>query len=898
MKLRFSLRYTTAWGESLYVVVEYISSDGRSRISEICMNTVDGQLWTVETSAIDSRKHPLVMMRYSYQVRGGDGKLLRKEWSLVPRILPFNPSYDYVMDDAWRDVPLQHHLYTNAYATASMGRRNEVFVPVDMALFRKTILFSVSAPQLSKGQAVALCGSHPVLGQWNTSRYLKMQYAGQAMWMLSVNAMGMTTPMEYKYVIVDEATGDFVAWEEGANRQLDCSRLADGQVAVADGGLVRVCEAMWKVAGVAVPVFSLRSEHSCGIGDFGDLRLLIDWASATGMKAVQVLPLNDTGAMGRHPSACPYDIISAYAINPCYIDLDALGPLADKRAMTRFHKQRMELNAMRHCNHEASWRVKSDYIRAFYEERGDSVVRSAGFNDFVEANRTWLEDYAAFCLLSDDYSSLDCKHWGRYARYDANEVGLYLSGNKGRAAYVYYVQYLLHTQLKQAAEYAQAKGVFLMCDVPIGLSRRSVDVWVHPDLFDTGMQAGTMPDAEVPNGQNWGFPTYRWERMMADGCRWWQGRLAHLSQYFDAFRMDHVLGFFRIWEIPSDAVSGILGHFSPSLPLTPEEIERFGLVFRQEPYTRPFINDRVLDKVFGIHAQYVRDTFLVAKAYSMYALRPECDTQVKVRALFDGKTDENSLWIRDGLYRLIENVLFIEDEGRRGAYHPRVGAYCSPVFAALNDDDREAFMRIYNNYYYQRHDMHWGWYGMRRLQAVLGQTRMLACAEDLGTMPPCVEPVLDALRVLTLSVQSMPRQPGQEFSHLNANPYRSVATISTHDMPPMRLWWEESHERAQRYYSTMMQKEGRAPFQMPVTIAEEIVARHLYCPSMLCILSLQDWLAMDAELRSKDVRSERVNVPGAAFGGWGYRMHITLERLLGADRFSNKLMTMIKRSRR
>ena len=467
-----------------------------------------------------------------------------------------------------------------------------------------------------------------------------------------------------------------------------------------------------------------------------------------------------------------------------------------------------------------------------------------------------------------------------------------------------YVQYHLHLQLKAAADYARSRGVVLKGDVPIGVNRDSVETAQHPELFNRDSQTGAPPDAFSPLGQNWGFPTYNWEvkgkMLKVRGKRledWMRQRYRWMEQYFDAIRIDHVLGFFRIWEIPGDAVYGVLGHFSPALPLTVGEIEYFGLPFRRV-FTRPFINDRILERIFGMHAQYVRDTFLIAKAYGLYELKAEVDTQQKVREHFEGRGDENSLWIRDGLYRLIANVLFVEDPRQPEMYHPRIAAYQEPVFEALNSEEKDAYMRLYNNYFYQRHSMFWGGVAMHRLGDTLSDTRMLVCAEDLGMLPDCVAPVLDALRILTLEVQSMPKQKGFEFSHLDGNPYRSVCTISTHDMPPLRLWWEESSERTQRYYVTMLQKEGRAPEHLPAHIAEEIIARHLYCPSMLCVLSLSDWLAMDAGLRRKNPREERINVPSDCYNRWQYRMHLTIEELLKAERYNNKVRTMITRSKR
>ena len=899
MKLKFSIRYRTAWGESLYVCMECHSQDGTMKQHHLVMQTDDGELWTLETAVLESRQHPLSHIVYIYQVENTDGEVIRREWDLVPRIYHFDSSKDYVFPDQWRDLPLPAHLYTNAYLTTVHGRTNEHVEPIRLPLFRRTITFRVSAPQLLPGQSVAICGSHPAIGSWNTSRYLRMEYAGQQEWMLTVNALGMTFPLEYKYVVVDDETHAFVCWEEGENRVVGdgCSVMgdsqqpransqelvSDGQVLVLYGEQLRLREQLWRAAGVAVPVFSLRSEHSYGVGDFGDLRRLVDWAVLTGMKVIQVLPVNDTTVSHGWQDSYPYNIISAMALHPHYVDLEAAGTLKSKQKMTVFRRRQQELNALSYSDYEAVDRVKGEYLQLLFEEKGKAVMDSKEFKEWLADNEDWLKAYGEWQLA--------ISHWP--------------------LAFTYFIQYLLHVQLKEAADYARSKGVVLKGDLPIGVNRESVETREHPELFHLDSQTGAPPDAFTAQGQNWGFPTYNWADPTPDThhpspntqhpspiIAWFRRRLRHMEQYFDALRIDHVLGFFRIWEIPGDAVYGLLGHFSPALPLTVAEIEYFGLSFRKELFTRPFINDRLIDRLFGIHAQYVRDHFLVRKAYNLYDLKSDFDTQRKVAAYFADRRDESSLWIRDGLMRLLCDVLFVEDPRQAEMYHPRIGVLNEPIFEALSSEDKDAFLRLYNNYFYQRHSMFWGQQALKRLPAILKDSRLLVCAEDLGMLPDCVEPVLDQLRILTLEIQQMPKQQGFEFAHLEANPYRSVATITTHDMSPLRLWWQESPERRQRYYVTMLQKEGRAPEQLPAHLAEEIIARHLYCPSMLCVLSLQDWLAMDGELRSRQPQDERINVPSDPFNRWKWRMHLTIEQLLAADRYNGKLRTMITRSKR
>lgn len=447
MKLKFSIRYRTAWGESLHVSIAYHSQDGTVKQYNLLMQTEDGELWTLETAALESRQHPLSHIVYIYQVEDADGNVLRREWDLVPRVYHFDTSKDYIFPDQWRDMPLPYHLYTNAYLTMVHGRTDEHVEALRLPLFRRTITFRVSAPQLQPGQAVAICGSHPAIGSWNTSRYLRMEYAGQHEWMLTVNALGMLFPIEYKYVVVDDETHAFVAWEEGDNRTTGDMEMVDGQVLVLYGEHLRLKEQTWRAAGVAVPVFSLRSEHSYGVGDFGDLKLLVDWAVLTGMRVIQLLPVNDTTVSHHWQDSYPYNIISVFALHPHYIDLEAAGTLKSKQVMTQFRRRQQELNALPYSDYEAVDRVKQEYLLQLFEEQKKTVTASKEYKDFVHDNTAWLKPYAAYRAEDE--------------------------------AFTYYLQYLLHTQLKSAADYARSKGVILKGDLPIGVNRESVETKEH-----------------------------------------------------------------------------------------------------------------------------------------------------------------------------------------------------------------------------------------------------------------------------------------------------------------------------------------------------------------------------------------------------------------------------------
>ena len=642
MKVKFTIQYGTQWGENLYVSISYQSSDRKEKVRHLPMSTDDGLHWELETSAIESRQHPVTTITYYYFVADSEGKELRREWTEVPRTYYFDASKNYIFPDQWRDIPLQYHLYTRAYrVNCHLPMINDQLSNQRVPLYRKTIIFRVSAPQLREGQSLAILGGHPALGSWNPARYLQMEQIGMCEWLLSVNVDAIPLPIEYKYVVVDHTTHTLVAWEDGDNRTTEGmlpseqQSVPEGSVLVVYGEVLRVREETWRAAGVAVPVFSLRSSNSCGVGDFGDLRLLVDWAVTTGMKVIQLLPVNDTTTDGSWSDSYPYNIVSAFALHPQYLDLNALGPLRDKKHMTAFLRRRGELNALGYTDYEAVQRVKLDYVREVFEERGSQTLDSKEFKQWFAENHYWLEPYAEWLASKSKVNSKP------------------LTVN-----IIYFTQYHLHLQLKSASDYARKHGIALKGDVPIGVNRDSVETATHPELFHLDCSTGAPPDTFSHNGQNWGFPTYQWSDKLSS---WFNRRMQWMEQYFDAIRIDHVLGFFRIWEIPQDAVFGLLGHFSPSLPMTQAEIEYFGLPFRKDLFTRPFINDRVLQRLFGLHAQYVRENFLIPRSYGLYDLKAEYDTQRKVRDAFEGRTDENSLWIRDGLYRLVSDVLFLED---------------------------------------------------------------------------------------------------------------------------------------------------------------------------------------------------------------------------------------------
>ena len=903
MTIHFYLEYATTFGEELTLHIadgsidnkgcgnENGASDTTAKADVYPMTTADGKTWT----CIAERDQWPQALDYFFTVNR-QGKCLRQEWQTITHRLEIDSATDrtYRVFCRWMDMPCDSYLYSSAF-TGCVNRRNRVNLP--SVNKERTVKIVVRAPQLRKGDRLLLVGQSACLGNWNAERALPMYEHNYNEWTTEIDAARLGQgKMEFKFIIADTRGG--ILWETGMNRTLDLPEMADGETVVyeLDQAFFEICNA--KLAGTLIPVFSLRTEGSFGVGDFGDLKKMIDWIAGTGQKVLQVLPINDTTLSHTWTDSYPYSVISIFALHPQYADFRQLPPLKDNAKVVEFEALRRELNGLSQIDYERMNHAKTEYLQLLFAQEGEEVMATTAFKQFLKDNEHWIAPYAQYCALREKYGCADFSRWEGHARWnEADRKALLSPGNeKYRAvAFFYYVQYVLDAQMRSAHEYAMARGVILKGDIPIGVNRNGCDVWHEPQYFNLNSQAGAPPDAFSVNGQNWGFPTYNWQRMIDDGCRWWIRRFQNMSKYFDAYRIDHVLGFFRIWAIPVTCVHGLLGQFAPSLALTREEIEGYGLEFRERQFTVPFIPRRALERLFGDRTDDVVSGYLLPTAdRQIYSLRPEYDTERKIEAAFCGKEDAADIALRDALYGLVADVLFVRDDNDRNKFHPRITAQQSFAYEVLTDSEKTCFDRLYNDYYYRRNNNFWYGEAMKKLPALVQATRMLVCAEDLGMVPDCVPWVMNELRILSLELQQMPKAPGVRFGNLAANPYRSVCTLSTHDMPTLRQWWDEDGERAQDYYASQLGHSGPAPHPLPGWLAREIISNQLTCPSMLCVLSLQDWFAIDEDLRLPDANAERINIPANPRNYWRYRMHVNLEDLVKNRRFNEGVKELVK----
>ncbi len=823
MKIIFHIEYYAGDDERLHLILGGVEHPMRRE--------ADGK-WSFEADmAVDPA--PLV---YRYELRAADGALLRGEWG-GPHRLDAAGAGRVEIFDCWSDMPAVAPLYSSFF-TQGVFRRHDRQRPA--AVSDDSLLLRVEAPGVAPDETVGVVGSDPALGEWHADRAVVMSDGDAPVWSVALPRSVMGS--EYKFVILDAATLVPKCYEEGFNRRFpDAS--GDGAV-VADGLRLRDGRPLWRGAGVAVPVFSLRSRSGWGCGEFRDLHLMADWAADADLSVIQLLPVNDTSSTGGWRDSYPYNALSSLALHPIYISAEAVvdtcagyaGVTALKAEFVRFAGEGTHLNRLPAVDYEAVMNLKMRFLRRAYDLCGDDVLSSDACRTFEEENAEWLFPYTVFSALRDGFGTSDFRRWDDMSHYDDARMRAYAREHSRAVRFYAFVQYMLDSQLREARAYARARGVLLKGDIPIGVSPTSVEVWRSPELFNLAMSAGAPPDDFAADGQNWGFPTYDWTRMAADGYAWWRSRLRKMSEYFDAYRIDHILGFFRIWEVPRAAASALLGHFNPSRPYTAAEIVSFGFPFDAARHTA------------------------------------------------GGRTPAD--------------VLFLEDPYTPEHYFPRIEGCRTEAFASLDPEAREAYKRLYDDFYYCRHNDFWRDCAMRRLPALMAATGMLACGEDLGMIPACVPDVMRARQILSLEIERMPKQFGVQFGDTAQYPYLSVASTSTHDTSTLRGWWREDRDATQRYWSEVMHRDGAAPADCTGEAAGEIIGRHMRSASILAILPLQDWMAVDETLRAADPESERINIPADPDHYWRYRMHITLEELIAARDFGSTVRRLVELRRK
>lgn len=888
--LKFNIEYKTQWGEELCISGSTPELGNLDETKALALSTVDGVRWTAQVELRTVSKEPL---EYYYFVRK-NGYTLRREYTPL-RKMKLSANTDFTIQDHWKEETYHTYLYTSVFTDCIFKQPLKTY---SAPRFKKSLFLNINCPYVKKTEHVVIVGEGEELGNWDLKKAQPLTLVRYGEWQIELDVGTIEEGARYKFAIVDSCDLSKVHWEEGDDRVLhtDNTPTKRKSVNVEMGLSYRYPFFQWKGKGVSIPLFSLRSEKSAGIGDFYDLKKMVDWAVATDQDMIQILPINDTTSTATWTDSYPYSSISIFAFNPIYISISKYS-LCNKSKLRRLKEEAGELNSLPEIDYEKVYALKQVFLRELFSDEGEKVMQSNQYIDFCKKNEDWLFPYVCFCYLRDTYKTANFREWDDYATYNKGMLEKEIRQNKAwkqETDYYRYLQYIAYSQLGESKLYAQERGVALKGDIPIGIDRNSVEAWTEPHLFNMNMQAGAPPDDFSVAGQNWGFPTYNWEEMERDNFAWWKRRFQKMADNFDAYRIDHILGFFRIWEMSSQHVQGLLGHFSRAMPLSSEELHQWGLSFDEQRMAQPFIYENMLHDFFGEYTDEVVEKYLDVLSWQRFKLKPICNTQRKIEQMFQGKDDDKSNTLRDGLYGLCNEVLFVSDPYIMHNYHPRISAQHTYSYKHLNDYEKEVYNSIYDDFFYKRHNYFWYEQAMRKLPELIAATPMLVCGEDLGMVPDCVNLVMDELRILSLEIQRMPKERNVLFANLSRLPYLSVNTTSTHDMSTIRGWWLEDKATTQLFFNTVLGREGAAPDHCTTDICEQIIKQHLSSNSMWSILPWQDWMSIDEDLRRDNPADERINVPSNPKHYWRYRMHISLEELLKQKEL-NKRIKMLQR---
>lgn len=817
MKIYFTCSYSSAYGENLFIRLDYPQMpDG----IELPMNYIDQDTWGVQLERDELPSENRLI--YSITVTSVNVRVLAFQKMIDITKIKSEHVYIHVEPDlpAFFQMPVG---ISEMLSKHIVHKKNETKGP--------NFIISLQLPAINPDHIPCITGSSKKMGKWTGKPILF--HLKNNVWKVKLKTDMEKAPAEFKIAIYDLNKKEIIAWEKGNNRltpSLDLQEELYVLHAVPDLPLT-----LWKAAGINVPLSALKTENTWGCGDFTALKMLGDWCSQVNFKMIQLLPLYDTTATHTASDSYPYAPISAFALHPVLMDVQQLIRRYNIDLSDEMELRIRELNNNQKFHIEEVLTFKIHILRLIYDEVNAAFKDDFAWFTFFDLNRDWLQPYAAFCYLRDVHQTPNTKKWKSLKVYNESQVEEMVS--RENLAYEdicfhYFIQYHLHLQLGDAKEHLSKKGIILKGDLPIGVGRNSVDTWMYPHLFHLDKNAGAPPDAFTQLGQNWGFPTYNWDAMKADNYTWFRKRLEHLETYFDAIRIDHIIGLFRMWSIDVKEKDGRLGIFEPAMGFTEKEIQQ-QISVSIERLIQPFT---------------------------------ENDTDV---------------------------ILF----QRGDFFHFRINMQQTDSFKNLPYQEQQLLDQLYHFYFNEKQYDLWKNKGQETLDALQQLSKMLWCAEDLGMVPSMVETALQTSNILCLRVERMPVNNDEFFPPFKA-PYLSVVTPSTHDMSPLRQWWQEPEAPIQYYFNFLLQQEGLSPDELDTFTAKLILQHHLQSPAMFAVFLMQDLFSVNEKFKHKNGENERINDPAKADFEWNYRMNVSFETLLKEKSFSKELKKMIKNSGR
>ncbi|MBP5465160.1 MAG: 4-alpha-glucanotransferase, partial [Treponema sp.] len=598
---------------------------------------------------------------------------------------------------------------------------------------------------------------------------------------------------------------------------------------------------MERKTGVVVPLSALYTKDCEAAGDFLALKDFADFCDQCSLSVIQLLPVNDTGTQ-----SSPYSGLSAYALHPLYIRIEALPEFEEAYRMdSAFAKAyrafKKDFKYTPRFNYDTLLNRKTELLHLLYnyiEKRCAGKIKAkaapkskkTGGAESAEAAQTaapekltppaeeyeaklkgeldafvrknkWIVYYAVFKDLKDSAMQASWKSWSdELKNLDRKQIELRWNNKAHRSSHNFFVWCQLRAaqQFQEAADYVKGKGITLKGDLPILMNDDSADCWAWPEYFNQEQLAGSPPDGENPVGQNWGFPTYSWDRIAASGFEWWKERVLQAGQYYRAFRIDHILGFFRIWSVRRGETTAYLGHTVPYTTISRDALEQAGFdEGRVNWLSKPHIPTGLIEDITWNHEEAVAILSKLCNRVGEEEL-----WNFKKEILTDGQIYSQPLADDEGKDRRLKEVLArkwrdralieIEDD----SFIPVYSYPASTAWKSLNAEEQEKLRELFTENA-KAEDKLREKQALETLTPICRSTDMMPCAEDLGASLACMPGVLDKVGIMSLKVVRWNREwgtDGQPYVPFGQYPEMSVCTTSVHDSPTLRQWWNNEKQ--------------------------------------------------------------------------------------------------------
>lgn len=634
------------------------------------------------------------------------------------------------------------------------------------------------------------------------------------------------------------------------------------------------------ITGTAIPVSALRTEASCGIGEFLDLKQFGNWCKVVGIDLIQLLPVNDTGYQ-----SSPYSALSAFALHPIYISIKNIPEAKEfKKEISSIEKK---WNSREKVHFNDVLKAKLNLLEKIFKTNIEKISKSRKIKTWENSN-PWIVNYAVFSFLKKKKDYTPWTEWEEFKLLDDKKINDIYKKNRESVLFYSWVQYHLEQQLRSVTVYLEDLGINIKGDLPILMNFDSCDVWSSRDIFNTSNRAGAPPDMFSDSGQNWGFPTYNWEVMETDDYAWWKGRLKQAAKFYHAYRIDHVLGFFRIWTIPPRYESGSMGYYSPNNFITEKELEEINLTKERLTWlTEPHIPGHELREVTGLEAnECIKQLLYQLEGEDLYRFKEEITSVHEIKAV-----EELSSETREKMVEFYHNITIMKIDKNR--YMTTWFYHNSRAYQTLSDHEKFQLSELIKTKSSDSMKI-WEAQGLKLLKFMKEHEDMLVCAEDLGTIPECVPEVLEKLEILGLHVIRWAKKYG-EYGEPYIKPseynYLSVSTPAVHDSSTVRQWWSEIEDSSNLAHALNLDTIGDTPNAENI---ERVYKQLLQTTAHIAMFQFQDLLAIDSNLCREQLETERINVPGTTNDeNWSYRLDFNLEKLLSNNEFNKKLKKLI-----